>query len=129
MAAISPIEPRLDDPPIVEMRCTDSYIVAHVIEDALLAAGIAAIVLDDHVGLDFGVRIVRMLLDARQQGRARELVEAARRANDGLPEWICSDCGESSPATFELCWNCQADRRDEDAADPVEQPALVAVHG
>lgn len=25
-------------------------------------------------------------------------------------EWTCGDCGESSPATFDLCWNCQTPR-------------------
>ena len=23
-------------------------------------------------------------------------------------EWLCSSCKESNPASFELCWNCQA---------------------
>ncbi len=25
-------------------------------------------------------------------------------------EWTCGDCGESSPETFDLCWNCQRPR-------------------
>ena len=25
-------------------------------------------------------------------------------------EWICEECGESSPDSFEVCWNCQKER-------------------
>lgn len=25
-----------------------------------------------------------------------------------LEEWLCPDCKESNPASFEVCWKCQA---------------------
>ncbi len=98
-----------DPDAVVELRCTDTDGVAHVIEDALLAVGIVAIVLDDHVGPNLGRKLVQLLIDARDQGRARELVERARREGRELPEWDCLSCGERNPGTFELCWNCQSE--------------------
>jgi hypothetical protein len=28
----------------------------------------------------------------------------------GVSEWQCERCGESVPANFDLCWNCELDR-------------------
>lgn len=27
-----------------------------------------------------------------------------------LPEWMCGRCHEANPPSFEVCWNCGADR-------------------
>jgi hypothetical protein len=35
---------------------------------------------------------------------------ARRGARDLAPPWTCPACHEFVDATFELCWNCQADR-------------------
>jgi len=39
----------------------------------------------------------------------REMVEARRHADEA---WRCQACGEDVPLHFEVCWNCQAPRRD-----------------
>ena len=37
--------------------------------------------------------------------RALDIIADAQR-QDG-PERICDQCGETSPASFEICWQCQ----------------------
>src|SRR5690606_34974054 len=37
-------------------------------------------------------------------------------------DWICPACEEPSPATFDVCWNCQFPRPE--ASDHAETPAL-----
>ena len=27
-------------------------------------------------------------------------------ANSNAPDWLCNQCNESNPASFELCWQC-----------------------
>jgi len=31
-------------------------------------------------------------------------------AEGSAAEWICSRCGEGNPASFDTCWNCEAER-------------------
>ena len=38
--------------------------------------------------------------------RAKELVAEMRQATPNGPAWICQDCQESNPGTFEICWQC-----------------------
>ena len=48
---------------------------------------------------------------ARRQGQ--EAGSGMREMEPG-PEWVCGGCGESSPGTFEKCWNCgKAAKRSE----------------
>ena len=35
---------------------------------------------------------------------------AIARMNTPDNDWRCPDCGEDSPAHFEVCWNCGAER-------------------
>jgi hypothetical protein len=30
-------------------------------------------------------------------------------SEENAPEWICSQCGESNDASFEICWKCQSE--------------------
>jgi hypothetical protein len=32
---------------------------------------------------------------------------------ENLPEWICSQCQQSVPGNFEVCWNCFSSRDDK----------------
>lgn len=52
------------------------------------------------------------VLDDRDYDRAIQLIESAQaRADDA--DWFCGHCGERNAATFELCWNCARERREE----------------
>lgn len=51
------------------------------------------------------------ILEDEQQEKARELIRMHfQNATAEGPEWRCSGCQESNPASFDLCWNCGADR-------------------
>lgn len=86
----------------------DAWLVA----DRLRQAGIRAHVFNQYASSIVGdapagdaaqpqVWIERESDRERAQIVLREIEEAARRG-----EVACGACGESSPANFELCWNC-----------------------
>ncbi len=35
----------------------------------------------------------------------------ALEKNDHAFDWICPQCHEENPATFDTCWQCQAERK------------------
>jgi hypothetical protein len=39
---------------------------------------------------------------------ALEIIQEFRRnsALDAHPTWVCSQCGETNPGTFDVCWSC-----------------------
>lgn len=41
--------------------------------------------------------------------KAMKIIESISSDNNGK-EWICQHCGETNPASFDVCWKCQADR-------------------
>ena len=41
--------------------------------------------------------------------RAVTILENSLSA-ESAPEWVCEKCGETNDASFEVCWNCQAER-------------------
>lgn len=50
-----------------------------------------------------------LLRDARDEPRARELLDEYRRRRsprDEIAQWTCGACGEHVPANFALCWSC-----------------------
>ena len=49
------------------------------------------------------------LQDARDEARARALLHQYERRRHAGGLWSCA-CGESSPMTFETCWQCGAER-------------------
>ncbi|HSQ82149.1 MAG TPA: DUF2007 domain-containing protein [Casimicrobiaceae bacterium] len=68
----------------------DAYLVA----DRLNQAGIRAHVFNQHIA------------DDRDEARARALLgEMERDASRTTPRY-CRSCGEQSPGSFDLCWNC-----------------------
>lgn len=49
-----------------------------------------------------------LLRDFDQQRANQLLAELHRR--DELPDWLCPQCANACPASFERCWHCGADR-------------------
>jgi hypothetical protein len=41
-----------------------------------------------------------------KDGRERELRIETPVAEDSRPEWICSNCKQSNPGSFDVCWKC-----------------------
>jgi len=87
----------------------DAYLVA----DRLNQAGIRAHVFNEHMSSIAGdvppdvAQPQVWLADDRDAPRARALLRSieleARR-----PPLHCRQCGEQSPGSFDLCWNCGA---------------------
>jgi hypothetical protein len=84
----------------------ESNQAVHIIEDVLIGVAIAAFALDQRIPRDTLFRVAQTLLEARSQGRAEELIQAAHAEAKRLPDWQCEVCRESNPGTFDLCWNC-----------------------
>ena len=94
----------------------DAYILLALLE----AEGVGAVVENDKlfnmVGeLPYSGEILPSIIitDDTQKEKALRIVNIyidklnTKRNNK---EWICDECGESSPDGFELCWNCQKER-------------------
>lgn len=86
----------------------DAYLVA----DRLNQAGIRAHVFNEHMSSIVGdvppdvAQPQVWLADDDDAPRARALLaEMEHDARRTTPRW-CSACGESSPGSFDLCWNC-----------------------
>ena len=45
----------------------------------------------------------------RDYDRARQVVEHLQQEVQE-EDWDCTQCGKSSPATFEICWHCGTSR-------------------
>jgi hypothetical protein len=82
--------------------------------DLLEQAGIRTFIRNENLS-NTGVSIpdyfpALCILNESEQQVAVDLIRgdlAASRKPCG-PEWICTDCQESSPANFDTCWNCGA---------------------
>jgi hypothetical protein len=86
---------------------------AHLVAQLLAHAGIEARVLNENAQGGLG-EIPFMhawpevwILEEAQADRARELIRTMERT-DTTRQTVCAACGESSPANFQLCWNCGA---------------------
>lgn len=86
----------------------DAYLVA----DRLNQAGIRAHVFNEHMSSIVGdippdvAQPQVWIADDADALRARALLqEMERDARQTTPRW-CRACGESSPGSFDLCWNC-----------------------
>ena len=86
----------------------DAYLVA----DRLNRAGIRAHVFNEHMSSIVGdippdvAQPQVWIADDADASRARALLqEMERDARQTTPRW-CRACGESSPGSFDLCWNC-----------------------
>ncbi|MFO1483586.1 MAG: DUF2007 domain-containing protein [Verrucomicrobiaceae bacterium] len=55
---------------------------------------------------------VLCVLDDRQVDLAKDLLHEHFGSTIAGGDWVCSSCKESNPASFELCWNCQAPKHE-----------------
>ena len=86
----------------------DAFLVA----DRLNQAGIRAHVFNQHAQSIVGdvppdVAQPQVWLERDEdRGRAQELLDRIEQDARRGGELRCTECGELSPATFDLCWNC-----------------------
>ena len=95
---------------------------AHVIRGLLEQHDIRVRLIGEHLSSGFGelpaeVTEVELHVPAVFEQLARQLIsEYEQRATSGResgPDWICAHCGESNPADFGVCWNCNAPANQE----------------
>ncbi len=86
----------------------DAYLVA----DRLNQAGIRAHVFNEHMSSIVGdvppdvAQPQVWIADDSDEPRARELLRAMEADARRTTPLYCRKCGEQSPGSFELCWNC-----------------------
>ncbi|MCB9663519.1 MAG: DUF2007 domain-containing protein [Alphaproteobacteria bacterium] len=49
-------------------------------------------------------------VDAADEPAARDLLARWKGPSLVHPAWRCAACGEENPATFQVCWSCEAER-------------------
>jgi hypothetical protein len=91
---------------------------AQMLVDLLAEAGIEARLSNEHLvgafgALPYGASLPEIWLSHAEDWNAAcgvlaEYERNRERAHQG-GEIVCAQCGESSPANFELCWRCRAD--------------------
>ncbi|MEO1765893.1 DUF2007 domain-containing protein [Thiobacter aerophilum] len=85
---------------------------AHILLGLLIQRGIAARVLQQHARgglgeLPFAETAPEVWIeDDADFERARAVVRAYETAHNEAASRRCPACGEASPASFDVCWNC-----------------------
>ena len=84
---------------------------AYLLRDRLLHANIDAHVFNDNMAaisgeVPFGVAGPQIWVDDEDVARAKEVLAAFAAEQQRAGTLRCAACGEESPATFDLCWNC-----------------------
>lgn len=98
----------------------ENRLVVGNIRNILDAAGIESVYRNEFAGggigevSPFDAWLEIWLPNEADYPRAQALVTAAQQPADNAG-WRCKSCGEPNTAAFELCWNCQADSREEGA--------------
>lgn len=94
------------------------YVAAHLpeaylVRGLLAAAGIDARIVNEYALGALGdlpadaVRPEVWIDEARDLQRAQQIVDAYEQAPTAQGLAHCPACGEDSPGSFALCWNCQ----------------------
>lgn len=89
---------------------TEAYLLLHRLQQA----GIAVRVFNEHAHgalgeIPFPHAYPELWVEHDADApRARAVVEEYERADGDATASLCSACGESNPAAFEICWRCGA---------------------
>jgi hypothetical protein len=89
---------------------------AELFRQRLQQLGIEAVIRNDHLQGALGelpanlLPEVCVIRDKDFEAARAQVAEIEHVASEPPgPERLCSACGETSPANFELCWKCRAD--------------------
>ena len=98
--------------PVIRFYTARNRFDAYLLADRLKQAGIRAHVFNEHASSIVGeippdVGQPQVWLE-REQDRERALLLLSRIEDDAQQTGVrrCGGCGEESPASFDLCWNC-----------------------
>jgi len=88
-----------------------------LIRDALLHGGVAATIQNEYSGRtavpEFRPPAEVWVTNDHDYDDARRIVVDALATIDGesnVAPWVCSNCHEQNPQSFDLCWNCATER-------------------
>lgn len=106
----------------------ENAMVAHHVKSLLDAEGIACEVTGESGGTSVGIGTTHLSTkpsvwvgNPDDYARALEIVRKYEAsAPQDLPAWTCAQCKETVEGSFDICWNCGADRPETsaDAGDP-----------
>ncbi len=119
--------------PIDSMQrlCSTRYsLEAHDVRLFLGSHGIRAMVVGDRNALETGFAFTpasepAVFVDESDFERAETLLGEFHNGDEAEADagsWTCAACGESVPATFATCWNCQSSRADAVVTAPAAEP-------
>ncbi len=92
---------------------------AYLIRQLLESLGIPAIVIDSDSGGFVGIGRSEVQVgnanveEAKNSIREYEAERSEQQWKGRGAEWECGGCGERVDGTFEICWNCQAERMEQ----------------
>ncbi|WP_017444205.1 DUF2007 domain-containing protein [Gayadomonas joobiniege] len=94
---------------------TDNSLQAHCIKGLLLQHGITAQLSGESLfgaigELPANIQI-EITVEHSEQARALEIIEKAMHSQQGQ-DWFCPQCGEKNAASFEVCWQCQTEKQE-----------------
>lgn len=94
-----------------------------LVRDALVRHGIAVTIQNEHSGRSavpaFRAPAEIWLIDDNDYEKARQIVVDTLATLDSKSDggqWVCSNCGEENPGSFELCWSCGRERNRNSGA-------------
>ena len=96
------------------------------IEDVLVGAAMVAFAVESRIGRHLLLDAAQLLIEARVTGRSQQVLVHAHEDAASLPDWLCSSCSETDPGTFDVCWNCLAERATPGTLSPSSE-ALLAI--
>jgi len=106
MASVTDKPPSTDAAAVAAKSSRVDSRTVHALQDVLIGVYAVVLTLDDDISYDIKLRVLKTLLEARREGRERELLNAAHQEAAAIPDWHCARCGEVNPRTFQICWNC-----------------------
>lgn len=95
-----------------KMYTTQDKILLYVLKAKLEAAGINCIIKNEQPPLAGNIPPIiawpeLWLMDDHQLEQAKKIVQQElAHINDTNTTWTCSQCGETLPGRFNLCWKC-----------------------
>lgn len=119
---------------LVRLRSCSNAAEAAILQNRLESAGITAFVTGaetttmlSYVGPATGTVRVEVPLDSvekAEQVLARDELDSVSRV-----DWNCSRCDQPNEATFDLCWNCNKSRDDQDGPASWQEPTAQDAQG
>ena len=103
-------------PPVKLVYTNENRFLVLNAQNLVLDAGIAVILKNEFVGggsgelSPFDTWLELWVIDDSNCSAAVNIIESAF-SNSNKIEWQCNKCNEVNDASFEICWNCQTEKK------------------